>query len=532
VRFYSSYILTSLGPVFFVLLNVLVLTSCVPTRLQRELIAVQEAQQINPNAEYVKIHMHSGNVYVFRQWTINEKEELIYGVGGYYNANRKKIPGNQVSGEPYPVPFNEIALIETNKAQRNSPGGVAAFTIFSIPTTIISVICLTDPKACFGSCPTYYIEKGGEYKLQAEGFSSSIARVLEETDIDRIHLDLSPGQQINLQVKNEALETHVISYIDLFAYPLENNNNIYSSINGKFYTVDSVYNADHCLAREGSIKELVSVMDNQERFSLSDSLNLVKKETIEFTFNGLEEGRYGLLIGSRQTLMTTFLFYQALSYLGHSASFHFARLESGNRRNKKLVKRMFESLGGIDVYLENEAGRWNNVGAIKEMGPIASDVNMIVLPDILTDSLNMRLDLTQGLWRIDYLALARISEEVDPIRIKPQEVVHLNQPDTIALNSLLDTDGSLVTFPRDEYYISYQVPDPNLEYRYFIESRGYYYEWMRENWYCEEDQRKYRTMFLFPRYYFKKVAPQYKQRELAMEEVFWNSRYIQQNERY
>ncbi|MFC2116241.1 hypothetical protein ACFLTU_07180 [Bacteroidota bacterium] len=511
------------------MLNALFLTSCVPTRLQRELIAVQEAQQINPKAEYVKIHMHDGGVYVFHQWTINEKEELIFGVGGYYNANRNKISGNQMGDEPFPVSFGDIALIETNQAQRNTPGGVAAFSIFSIPTTIFSIACLADPKACFGSCPTYYIEKNGEYKLQAEGFSSSIAPVFEKTDIDRIHMESLPRQRINLQIKNEALETHVIRFVDLLAYPLENNNDVYSGINGKFYTVDSVYSPDHCLAQEGSIRELVTGMDDQERFSLSDSLNLVKKEDIEITFNGIEEGRYGLLIGSRQTLLTTFLFYQALAYLGHSSSFHFARLETGNKRTKKLVTRMFEILGGIDVYLEDDKGRWNYVARNMEMGPIASDVNMIELPDILNDSISIRLKLTQGLWRINYLALARISDEVDPIRIRPEKVIHMNQPDTNALVSLLDMDKSLVTFPRDEYYVSYEVPDPGLEYRFFIESRGYYYEWMRESWYEEEDPGKYHTMFLFPRYFYRKIAPEYKQRELAMEEVFWNSRYIQEN---
>ena len=190
---------------------------------------------------------------------------------------------------------------------------------------------------------------------------------------------------------------------------------------------------------------------------------------------------------------------------------------------------MFETLGGIDVYVEDEKGRWKYIAKNREMGPIASDVNMIVFPDILNDSLKIQLKLSQGLWRMNYLALARITGEVDPIRIRPRNVVHMGQPDTCALESLLEMDKSLVTFPRDEYYISYEVPDPDLEYRFFIESRGYYYEWMRESWYKEEDPGKFRTMFLFPKYYFKKIAPHYKQRELAMEEVFWNSRYIQEN---
>ena len=112
MKFYS-YKLYNRSSILVVLLNALFLISCVPARLQRELIAVQEAQQINLNAEYIKIHMTDGSVYTFHQWTIYEKEELIYGVGMHYNVNRKKISGNQLSSEPFPVPFGEIALIGT-----------------------------------------------------------------------------------------------------------------------------------------------------------------------------------------------------------------------------------------------------------------------------------------------------------------------------------------------------------------------------------------------------------------------------------
>ncbi len=53
----------------------------------------------------------------------------------------------------------------------------------------VTAYCIANPKACFGSCPTFYLEdEGGREpeRPQAEGFSESIARVLEARDIDAL----------------------------------------------------------------------------------------------------------------------------------------------------------------------------------------------------------------------------------------------------------------------------------------------------------------------------------------------------------
>jgi len=51
--------------------------------------------------------------------------------------------------------------------------------------------------------------------LKAEGFSSSIAPPLEADDIDLL-LNVKPENgELSIEMRNEALETHVVRYINI-----------------------------------------------------------------------------------------------------------------------------------------------------------------------------------------------------------------------------------------------------------------------------------------------------------------------------
>lgn len=83
----------------------------------------------------------------------------------------------------------------------------------------ISGYCLVNPKACFGSRPTFYAWDGERMALQAEGFSASVCPVLEARDIDALYKAKPKSQDFELRVTNEALETHVIRYANILAVP-------------------------------------------------------------------------------------------------------------------------------------------------------------------------------------------------------------------------------------------------------------------------------------------------------------------------
>ena len=65
---------------------------------------------------------------------------------------------------------------------------------------------------------------------------------------------------------------------------------------------------------------------------------------------------------------------------------------------------------------------------------------------------------------------------------------------------------------------------PEGEQELFLESRGYYYEWMRDEWLKEEDQAAALQLVANPRAALVRLAPKFKAIEPDMDRVFWQSR--------
>ena len=91
---------------------------------------------------------------------------------------------------------------------------------------------------------------------------------------------------------------------------------------------------------------------------------------------------------------------------------------------------------------------------------------------------------------------------------------------------LTNPDSVLVTFPGDSYFLNYTLPADFNDYELFIESQGYYLEWMRDEWLGEENPAKVYQMIFNSKQYYKDLAPQFKQIEAEMEETFWSSKYV------
>jgi hypothetical protein len=80
--------------------------------------------------------------------------------------------------------------------------------------------------------------------------------------------------------------------------------------------------------------------------------------------------------------------------------------------------------------------------------------------------------------------------------------------------------------PGDEYHIAYDLPGDVGGYELFLESRGYYLEWMRREWIAEENKWKAMRLFRNPAFSLRRLAPEYKEVEPVMEAAFWGSKYV------
>jgi hypothetical protein len=450
---------------------------------------------------------------------VNEENGSISGLGRLLDLNRNLLEAGDLS-----ISLQDVAIFETNTL-KPSPA-VATMAVLSVLSLAVTALCIANPKACFGSCPTFYAWNGEEMTLQAEGFSSSVCPILEAEDVDALYRTKPRSQDLRINLTNEALETHVIRHANILAVPRPENSRTLVTQDRKFYQAQRIHEPLKCIAQEGDCLAAVVSLDGNERFSLADDKNLATRETITLEFGPVTGDRLGLILGFRQTLLTTYLFYQGLAYMGNSAGYWLAKLQRGDKNMTAYANSIADVLGGIEVFAQNENNRWIPAGKLQETGPIATDTKMIMMPKSERDSQKIKLRMTRGLWRLDYIALAELDEEVDPIRLQPEMVFREGEIDNEARKRLIDPDKQLVTMPGDEYTLVYELPTEYQQYELFLESQGYYIEWMRSSWIQEENLHKTITMFKRPKKFLKDVAPEYKKVERKMEEIFWRSKYV------
>ena len=474
---------------------------------------------------FLKAHLKNGGIFIFRDtWNADVIGNRVTGNGIQYDFNR-----NVIHEGPVSISLDSVAIFETNsKIKEPEQMRVAALCLMVAVDVIVGIICITNPKACFGSCPTFYIdEKDNFHYADAEGFSDAISPSMEYTDIDALNNKKLTDTLFAITMKNEALETHCVNDVKLLACPRKESQRVYQSPSGDFFQCENHYPLTMATGDEGNITGLLLSNNKQERFSLSDGASMTSKEEIHLAFDHVKNtDNLGLLINFRQTLMTTYLIYSALGYMGDEAGDIFAKIETSREVKGKLKEGMRKELGNIDVYLLDERkNEWELQNGFYETGPIA--INSQILPlknNPGSSSVKLKLVMNRGLWRIDYLALTNITQKVEATEFAPVSILNKGKLDDNALKDIHDPDKYLISMPGSEYKFYFSLPDRNCDYELFLCSRGYYLEWMRENWIKDKNLVKLKQMIDNPKHYLQSEAKNYKTYETTMEREFWNSR--------
>lgn len=474
---------------------------------------------------YLKAHLKNGDVCILSDsWKVDTTLSVVSGNGTKYDFNRKPIFQGAIN-----IPIDSVAIFETNKKIQNPEAGrIAALSILAGLDVVVGFICLTNPKACFGSCPTFYINENDNFHYaDAEGFSNAIAPSMEYYDIDALNNGQLLNNTFSITMKNEALETHCVKDVKIFAYPRKEGERVYQSPTNDFYLCKNNHPLSIATANEGDITTLLRSQDRQERFSLCDENNLSSKEEIYISFDNVKiTNDLGLILNFRQTMMTTYFIYSAMGYMGNEVGDIFAKLETNKETKEKLKGGIKKELGNIDIYLWNEqTNNWILQNGFYETGPIAINRQFIPLQNLSSNSkVKLKIVLNKGLWRIDYAALTNIIQKVKPYEISPNSVLNKGKLDNTALVEINNPDKYLISMPGSEYKFNFTLPNPKSDYELFLYSKGYYLEWMREHWIKDKDLLKLNQMVNNPKKYLKSEAKNYKRYETTMEQEFWNSK--------
>ena len=501
-------------------------------RVHRATLAPGALATVDQKAPFLKAHMKDGSVYVLSAWQAHDSTRLVTGTGRGYAVDRSVLPDST-----HALPLDSVAVFETN-VTRQSPT-VGALAIVTGLSAAMTLYCAANPKACFGSCPTFYVSDGTRDLLHAEGFSASIAPRLEARDVDALYRARPSGRDVRMDMVNEAYETHVVRHAKLLALPRPPGRRVFHDGAGRFFLATQPLPATRCTGGEGDCTAIVAAFDERERTSTADSLNLAEREVVELTFAasaGASGGQsHGLVIASRQSLLPTYLLYQAFAYLGTNVSRFMTALQRGDSGTVARTRSIADILGGIDVQVADSAGTWRTVAGIRETGPLASDLRVVPLPGVPRgDTVRVRLSMARGAWRVDWTALVTLEGAVEPLSLDPREVrfSRLDGPsragrrDDDARALLAEGGGALVTYPGDRYTLIYRLPGDASGYELFLDSRGYYLEWMRDEWLAETNVAGAAGMLLDPAGTLRRLAPAYKKVEAQMDSAFWRSKYV------
>lgn len=487
-----------------------------------------------PRADaFLKVHTHNGDVYVLADWKVDEAAKRYRGRGIRYNSLRRVVGKGRFS-----VPFKRAVLLETNQPERISPNAVqvAIMAVVTGASLTVSALCIAYSKVCFGSCPTFYAHDGEVLALQAEGFSRSVAKVFERTDLDALYTAKPRGRTLRLRMTNEALETHAVRSVAVLALPRPVGGRVLRA-GRTFYPANGIESARSCRFEGGDCRSLLAHADSKELMTPTDPTNLATRETNELGFStlarsqgesrGAHTGRLGIVLRARNSLVNTFLFYQVLAYMGRKAGAWIALLERGGKLSDGVLSRFAELLGEIRVSVLTRSRGWVKAGAFAEIGPIARDVQLVVLPEDVQTPVRVRLDLAKGYWKLDQVALAQLGKPRKPRRLEPKRVRDgKGRVDEKARALLRDPDRYLFTMPGAVYDLDFELPalPAGQRHELLLESRGYYYEWIRHKWLAEESTDELLRVIVDPEGFLRRMAPNYKRMESGVERIFWRSR--------
>jgi hypothetical protein len=506
----------------FVAVGIAALTiSCSGERpLNRALVTPDQTRQLDPKTSpFLKAHMRDGRLFVFSTWSVDESKRVVTGTGRLLLVDRT----HERRG-PFQVPIADVALFETNAPARTSRT-LVGLTVVTGASLALTAACLTNPKACFGSCPTFYVSDGQHPVLQAEGFSDSIAPSLEATDIDALYRARPTKRALQVRMTNEALETHVVKRVEVLTVPRPAGGRVFYATEGRleggFYGAGAILAADRCDAPEGSCAGVLRAFDGQERSSAADGSNLATREELTLTFPPTRAASLGVVIAARQTLLTTYLLYQGLAYLGSQATAALSELER-DPSLKGNVEAAHRQLGGIEVLVPDARGRWETVGEAFETGPIATDTHLVRLPPLPPGVVRVRLRLTKGDWRLDWVSLAELGPRLEPTHLTARSISGRTDKGRLVTPR---AGEPIVTLPGDAYTFDFELPPHPESLELFLSTRGYYLEWIREQWLAEESRLRAAMMLYTPSLALRVLAPDYKKQEAGMERLFWESRY-------
>lgn len=447
----------------------------------------------------LKAHLLDGSTVLFRNGgTVGH--DAVEGTGERFAFMRASANGPATS---IVVPFDSIVGLETFAGKQLVAQSVIVSTAASAVTGAATIALL---KVLFGSCPTVYADTGTGPLLQAEGFSYAIAPLLEQRDLDPLHVRADGDGVVRLELRNEALETHYINNIELVAVSHPIGTRALPDQGGNLVLVDDIRTLD--VARDRAGRDLLSTLSSADGQLFSSAPATVTaaragdlEDWIDVEARDLPPGdSVAVVLRLRNSLLNTVLLYDGI--LGGRDAPEW--LETGLQRISTAIdlSKWYMRTMGMRVSVDGVSPRspdepWS--ARLGDVGPLAFRDVAIVLPRPARDSrsIRVRLRFVADNWRIDQALVAgRVARPTSRViglsRVLVRAVDSTSQAtdDTAAVGALREADGRyLETSPGQRMTLEFTpaktIDAPGSSTTYLIVWQGWYREWIRGHWLAE-----------------------------------------------
>ncbi len=443
-------------------------------------------------AKEAKVFSKDGSVYLF-----NDGFHILqHSISGDATRYALKGPPSEVKVD---LDFNEISSMTYYTKSQNAGTTLAELVgILYSPMLPLGLYCLACPKCCFGSCPTVYTPLGNKWALETECFNSSVSKLLEAPDLGRLSALPDSLGAFKLKITNEALETHFINRFNLIAARHPIGTKVLPTDKDGIVAIDSLSPPMRAVSRRGQdLREILARKDSNWYRSGSE---MVAQFPETFAWDWIDlavrvpHGKTSVTLALRQrnTLLSTILFYDVvLGSQGINALEWTKRLNTDTTYAAKFRK-VYKLFSGLELQVKRN-GEWKDEASFPDAGPLTWKEIAATVPVSPEDSvLELRLKFFPDNIMVDQVGFCF---DADKIPVSMSE---------IPLDSVVDEYGNsgagvkesiqkadslyLETNPSDSYSLYYSVPpEPSEATTLFIQSQGYYTEWLRGNWIRQPD---------------------------------------------
>ncbi len=311
-----------------------------------------------------RVHMRDGSVYNLSSW--RRDGERLRGRGAHYDVERRPVREGAFS-----IDMANIAVVEMGETQvRGTDVSVAAMSVVTAGSIGVSAYCAMNSKACFGSCPTFYVARDGAWTVQAEGFSTSVARSLEASDLDDMPDAAPQDGALVVAMRNEAIETHVTRNVALRVVDAPEGSVAYRRFDTERFDALGSLSAPVAVD-EGVTLSAFAARDGDEYAPVSDGVDLAHRASVTLRYPA--PGSVARRARPHRAQQPD----EHLRVLSPARPSRTKRPRVQRRaraqrpRDARRARGFDRALGGVDVEVHDPDGAWRHVATLPYIGPIA-----------------------------------------------------------------------------------------------------------------------------------------------------------------